>query len=258
MRIECDDADEDDEPPGPCCLRPRFVLIFNVVAVTAIALAFGVSYALSLQIEDMKHELQNVHVQEFTLEGVIRPQFFTFNSSGEWSVPSGIYLSSDSKMYSRSWCTFSENTRTARVDFIVQGVAETSSQQLNTGVEFRFEIPFGLPIGEVPGTTVEHSRCPFPQCGAADYRNGVGSMGAFTNMESAFFTMGQVTQNRTRMAPAPIVCGCSMEDPRRFSCSFPGNQLLPIDGELGLIGTILYPTASKTVPPVGIVSKNEK
>lgn len=251
MGFECGWNDEDDDEPGPCCLRPRFVMIFNFIVVVAFTVGFVVSYLLSVQIADVNAELQNVHVQEFTLDGGIRPQFFTFNSSGEWSVPSGIYLAADSRMYSRSWCTFSENTRTARINFIVQGVAETSSNQLSTGVEFRFEIPYGVPIGVIPGTTSAYSRCPVPQCGTADYRTGVGPMGSFTNMESAFFTLGQVTQNRTHIAPAPIVCGCSLETPIRISCSFSGKQLLPIDGELGLSGTIMYSTVNKTVPPTG-------
>ena len=105
-------------------------------------------------------------------------------------------------------------------------------------------------MGSVAGTTTEYSRCPFPQCGGADYRIGVGPMNSFTNMESAFFTIGQIVQNRTQLAPTPITCGCSLETPiPRISCSFSGKQLLPIDGELGLSGAIMYSTVSKTVPP---------
>lgn len=252
MGFECGWSDEDDDEPGPCCLRPRVVAAINIIVFLSLLCTLTYAYTLDLHIDKLHDELQEVHVQEFTLDGGMRPQFFTFNSTGEWSVPSGVYLSGDGKMYSRSWCTFSENTRTARVDFVVQGTAETSSRQLNTGVEFRFEIPYGAPIGSVIGAEgVEYSRCPLPLCGGSDYRAGIGPMGTFTNMESAFFTIGQVTQNRTRIAPTPVSCGCSMEMPTRISCSFSGAQLLDIDGELGVAGTIMYTTITKTQPPAG-------
>jgi hypothetical protein len=219
-----------------------------------LVIIFGVSvvatYTVSnyYAIDRNRQELQSVHVQQYTLEGGMRPQFYTHNISGDWTVPSGILMPADGRMYSRSSCTFSENTRTAQVQFVIQATAEVTSNQLQSLVEFRFEVPYGLPIGVNPGTTTEYTRCPAPVCGMSDYRIGIGPNNAFQDQESAFFSVGQVVQNRTQLVPTPIECGCSSEIPARMSCSFFGKQLLSINGPLAITGTIDYATVNLTKP----------
>lgn len=239
---------EDEEYVGPCLLHPRVVLALNILIFGCIAAVGTYAFLIDDRVNGLSDELSGVHVQEYTLDGGMRPQFFTFGASGDLSVPSGIIMPADGRAYSRSWCTFSENTRTAEVRFVIQGTVETSSAQLGGGVEVRFEIPYGVPIGTVPGASVEYSRCPTPQCGTGDYRTGIGAMGTFVNMESAFFTQAQVSQNRTHLAPAPVSCGCSAESPIRLSCAFSGAQLLPMDGAFSISGVFMYTTANLTVP----------
>ena len=232
----------------PCFLSRKFTL----VSIALLACACGVLLFLCIDnqnnVHHLRNELQATHVQQYTLEGGMRPQFYTHNRSGDWSVPTGIIMPVDGRMFSRSTCTFSENTRTAEVLVIVQTNAEISSNQLHNLVEFRFEVPYGLPIGVAPGTTTTYSRCPAPVCGTSDYRIGIGANNGFQDAESSFFSTGQVIQNRTLVAPTPIECGCSNEVPARMSCSFFGSHLLPIDGPLAIIGRISYVTANLTVP----------
>jgi hypothetical protein len=243
-----DDAEYAD---GPYWKRPKFFCGMFVFVWLAIGgLAYGL-VTVDWRAGNIEDELARVHVAQFTLDGGMRPQFYTYNATGEWSVPSGIFMPADGRMYSRSWCTFSENTRTAQVRFIVQGTAETTSAQLENWVEFRFEVPYGLPIGVQPGGEMgaAYTRCPLPQCGTADYRAGIGGGGGFTNAESAFLTLARVSQNRTRVAPAAVTCGCSLENPIRMSCTFPGNALLALDGPLEVQGEFWYTTANVTLPP---------
>jgi hypothetical protein len=249
--MECGGG-EDDEYAGPCCLRPGVLAgAFCIIAVLFAGAFIGIA-VVSGDVDDLTAELSRVHVQQYTLDGSMRPQFYTYNQTGEWSVPSGIVMPADGRMYARSWCTFSENTRTAQVRYVVQATAETSSAQLSNWVEFRFEVPYGLPIGVQPGdSTAEYTRCPMPQCGTADYRAGIGAAGGFTNAEAAFVTVARVAQNRTRIAPVPVTCGCSQENPPRMSCTFPGSGLVPIDGPLDVTGEFWYTTADVTVPPPG-------
>ncbi len=253
------DENEDDERlcggsnteyEGPCWHKPKFVVrMFFLVWVAIIALGVGLVMN-SYRTDDVEQDLSRVHVQQYTLDGGMRPQVYTYNATGEWSVPSGIFMPADGRMYSRSWCTFSENTRTAEVRFIVQGTAETTSSQLTRWVEFRFEVPYGLPIGVLPGSehATDYTRCPLPQCGTADYRVGIGGGGGFTNAESAFLTLANVWQNG-HLAPVPVTCGCSLETPIRMSCSFPGASLLSLDGQLQVNGVFWYTTLNVTVPP---------
>ncbi len=241
----------DTEYEGPVYYKPKFTLgmiLFLWVAVAGVC--YGI-VAVDYRSGTIEQELDRVHVQQYTLDGGMRPQFYTYNATGEWSVPSGIFLTADGRMYSRSWCTFSENTRTASVQFVVQGTAETTSNQLNNWVEFRFEVPYGLPIGVLPGSEqgATYTRCPMPQCGTADYRAGIGGGSGFTNAESAFLTLATVSQNRSRLAPVPVTCGCSLETPIRMSCTFPGASLLPLDGPLEVHGAFWYTTLNATVPP---------
>lgn len=238
---------------GPCCLRPKVLLgTFATVGVLIVLAYVGIG-VVNNRVGKVNAELVRVHVQQYTLDGSMRPQFFTYNQSGEWSVPSGIVMPADGRMFARSWCTFSENTRTAQVRFIVQATAEVSSAQLTNWVEFRFEVPYGLPIGAVSGGNADYTRCPLPLCGTADYRAGVGAMNEFTNAESAFMSIARVSQNRTRIAPVPVSCGCSQENPIRMSCTFPGAGLLPLDGALDITGEFWYTTANVTVPPPNAV-----
>jgi hypothetical protein len=249
-----EDADEgccasSDYATGPCCLRPPILFTAILFLTAAVFCAYIGVIVTDYRIGEVEDELSRVHVQQFTLDGGMRPQFYTYNTSGEWSVPSGIFMPADGRMYARSLCTFAENTRSAQVRFIVQGSAETTSAQLTNWVEFRFEIPYGLPLGVLPGGETPYSRCPTPQCGTADYRVGIGSSGSFTNAESAFLTIARVTQNRTLIAPVPVTCGCSMEMPVRMSCSFPGSGLYALDGAFEAQGEFWYQTVNNTVPP---------
>jgi len=238
-----------DYATGPCCMRPSFFLLATMFLSLALVGAYIGVIVTDYRIGDVEDELSRVHVQQYTLNGGMRPQFYTYNASGEWSVPSGIFMPADGPPYARSWCTFSENTRMAQVRFIVQGSAETTSAQLLNWVEFRFEVPYGLPVGVLPGGETPYSRCPMPLCGTADYRVGIGSGGSFTNAESAFLTLGRITQNRTLVAPVPLTCGCSMEMPVRMSCTFPGSGLYTLDGAFEAQGEFWYQTVNATVPP---------
>lgn len=242
-------SSEDSDSDGPCYERPGVICLILFLLSLAITGAYIGLVTVDAHVGNVAAELDTVHVQQYTLLGGMRPQLYTYNASGEWSVPSGIFMPADGGMYSRSWCTFSENTRTAQVRFIVQGTAETTSAHLLNWVEFRFEVPYGLPIGVNPGGEVAYSRCPMPLCGTADYRVGIGGGAEFTNAESAFLTLARVTQNRTHIAPAPVTCGCSQEMPVRMSCSFPGDALIFVDGALEVVGEFWYTTTNVTVPP---------
>ncbi len=245
----CGGDDDEYGSAGPCCLRPN-VLMGSFAAVGLVFIAAFVSiWLVQANVDGVSDELARVHVQQYTLDGSVRPQFYSYNQTGEWSIPSGIVMPADGRMYARSWCTFSENTRTAQVRYIVQATAEVTSAQLANWVEFRFEVPYGLPIGTFPGDSVAYTRCPMPQCGTADYRAGIGAGAEFTNAESAFLTLARVSQNRTHVAAVPVTCGCSTENPIRLACTFPGAGLLPIDGALDITGEFWYTTANVTVPP---------
>jgi len=242
------DDDDDEYSQLPCYHHPTFQLVFSLALLVLFSGVAVLAWTNYVQLEKVHTDIDNVHVQQYTLEGGMRPQFYTHNISGDWSVPSAIVMPADGKMYSRSWCTFSENTRTASVRLVIQATAEVTSNQLKSLVEFRFEVPYGLPVGVLPGTTTEYSKCPAPICGMSDYRIGIGTDHGFQDQESAFFTVGQVVQNRTSLVPTPIECGCSAEVPARMSCSFYGSRLYPQDGPLAIVATITYSTVNVTKP----------
>lgn len=84
------------------------------------------------------------------------------------------------------------------------------------GMEMRFEVPI------VESTMKEASilrRCPSPKCSAYDYRTGIGPGGGQQNAYATFWTEADVSWNRRVALPYPVVCGCSGEDPVRFSCT---------------------------------------
>ena len=240
--------DDDDYGYQPCCFAPKFTVASLVILFCMGTGVFLWAYLNTQAIDKVNKELALVHVQQYTLEGGMRPQFYTHNRSGDWTVPSAVIMPADGKTFSRTWCTFSENTRTAEIRFLIQATAEVTSGKLQSLVEFRFEVPYGLPLGVNPGSVTEYSRCPAPKCGTSDYRIGVGADNSFQDQESSFFTMGQISQNRTHSASTALECGCSAEIPPRMSCSFHGSELAQMDGSLAIVGNIVYATVNATQP----------
>lgn len=120
------------------------------------------------------------------------------------------------------------------------------------GLEFRFDVPM------IESTIQESSvlrRCPRPKCSVYDYRDGIGTGREFYNTYATFLANSQITQSRSKVLPYPISCGCSGEDPIRFSCTMvtPPHADTTIYGGVAISLHFVYPVQTFAVESVNVI-----
>ncbi len=113
-------------------------------------------------------------------------------------------------------------------------------------IEMRFEDPM---IESTMHEAALLRRCPHPSCGYDDYMEGIGVGGEFYDANAVFLTTSQVTVDRNTELPFPISCGCSIENPPRFSCTMATaelhkSELKDIFGGIAIVLHFTYPATT--------------
>lgn len=241
-------GEEDEYFDGPCYTRPRnllcILLFIGSIAVTAVIIA-----SVDLHRE---HQNSNLIDEKYsiahTLEVKMRPQFYftSSNAINESHIPSSVIMVKDQTLYSKAYCSFM-GTGVATLNIITQADIDFVSpgpellSQKTSDIEFRFEIPYGIDLDSTRNEIL--TQCPAPQCGRWDYRTYIGSSYNFINADSTFLTQSHIYLNYNDIIIAPIKCGCSMENPPRFSCVFQAKPLFDRKGALMISIDLLYPIA---------------
>lgn len=168
------------------------------------------------------------------------PQLFDMN--GTRVSVSAIRVNDDSD-FRQGYCKEYLNDGIGEMDALIQMDVSPGGLPVG-GVELRFEAPM---IESTMHEAATLRRCPHPTCGFDDYTEGIGVGGDFYNAKGVFLTSAQVILGRNTELPFPVVCGCSMESPPRFSCTMSTaeldkDELHAINGGIAIVLHFMYPS----------------
>lgn len=224
----CDEYD-DDHPIH----NPKVIGFAIVVASAFIITTFVIAVVDFNKIQDYEESYGDVPIHS---KARIIPQLFDGNAS---RVSSSDIRVNDDPDFRIGYCRENPNDGMGEIMALVQMDVAPGGFPPG-GLEFRFDVPM------IESTIQESSvlrRCPRPKCSVYNYRDGIGTGREFYNTFAVFLTNSQITQSRTKILPYPISCGCSGEDPIRFSCTIvvPPNVDSTIYGGIAISLHFVYP-----------------